>query len=174
VHLAHLDHVVATAIGRYRIRRKDPDSDNAKDWKARGYNDPRTLENTVVREWSWPCVLVFVDDWRTQEYFREKPDQIADLLIGPREGQSLATLPRDSGTLWVFDHEQTMDTARKEGTTGARARRYRPLALQWGGHMFMDAGGRTQYQFALATNLSTICRTLDVDVVRSWNIGHDE
>jgi hypothetical protein len=29
-------------------------------------------------------------------------------------------------------------------------------------------------QFALATNISTICRRLDVEIVRGWNIGHSE
>jgi len=372
VHLAHLEHVIATAIGRYCIRKDDPDVRQPRAWKPRGKNDARTLENTVIEPWSWPCVLVFVKEWCHDDYFRGRPDQavprllyladgrvvptcivlatkqeeappplksinfpsdllgggypiltdvqgeerigslgclvtdghtvfaltnrhvagpanqevftlvrsqrqtsgvsdekssgklafndaypgwqqtrtyvnidaglikakdlqrwtaqvygigeldlpidlnvntlsldligcpvkafggvsgelrgtiqalfyryksvggfdyIADFLIGPRNGETLATLPGDSGTLWVFDHEKEMDAARNLGLTGARARRFRPIALQWGGHILSEGDGKTRFQFALATNLSTICRTLDLDVVRSWNIGHDE
>jgi hypothetical protein len=57
---------------------------------------------------------------------------------------------------------------------GIRARRLRPIALQWGGHILMDSQGETELNLALATSISTICRELDVDIVRSWNIGHSE
>src|SRR6185295_11767861 len=63
VHLAHLENVVATAIGRYRIRHNDPDADVPDAWTVRGRNEPRTLGNTIVKDWSWPCVLVFVNKW---------------------------------------------------------------------------------------------------------------
>src|SRR5712671_2481106 len=65
--LNHSDSVFATAVGRYRIRTTDPDAEHyvppkkAKD--KRGMLGPRTLENTVVKPWSWPCVLVFVKQW---------------------------------------------------------------------------------------------------------------
>jgi hypothetical protein len=38
----------------------------------------------------------------------------------------------------------------------------------------MDSTGEGQFNFALATNLSTVCRELDIDVVPDWNIGHNE
>jgi hypothetical protein len=38
----------------------------------------------------------------------------------------------------------------------------------------MEGGKQTEFNFALATCLSTICREFDVDVVRNWNIGHSE
>ncbi len=57
VHLMHKTNVVATAIGRYLIQDKgDP--------KA-----PRTLANSRVRENSWPCVLVFVQNWVDRDQF---------------------------------------------------------------------------------------------------------
>jgi hypothetical protein len=31
--------------------------------ETRGAGGPRTLSNTIVTRWSWPCVLVFVNGW---------------------------------------------------------------------------------------------------------------
>lgn len=92
-------------------------------------------------------------------------DYVADLLIGPRENGRLPTGPGDSGTLWVLDEEQFVPTRK-----GARAPEYRPLAVQWGGQSMADSA----LNFALATFLSTVCRELDVDLIRNWNIGHPE
>ncbi|MFZ1946305.1 MAG: hypothetical protein WAW06_02045 [bacterium] len=65
VFLSKLDSVDATAIGRYRIHRDDPcaKTANPKKYKRYGASPARTLANTVVRQWSWPCVLVFVNHW---------------------------------------------------------------------------------------------------------------
>ncbi|HXG94006.1 MAG TPA: hypothetical protein VNN73_16800 [Blastocatellia bacterium] len=374
VHLAHLENVVATAIGLYRIRETDPDAEDPKNWRDRRCSPPRTLQNTVVRRWSWPCLLVFVDKWATQEEMaRQDPNQVvprmlympdgrvvptcvifaekqtaappplqnltfpgeligggyplvtdvqgaphvgsigclvtdgdsvyaltnrhvtgdegreifsfmqgkrvrigtshksqigkklfkdvyhewpglrsyinldaglihiddlsywtaqvfgigeldepvdlntdtisldligcpvrafggasgeligeiqalfyryrsiggfeyvSDLLIGPRsKDKPIKTIPGDSGTLWFFDHEMSSEKAKERGAAGARARRLRPIALQWGGHALMDESGESKLQFALASCLSTICRELDVDVIPDWNIGHSE
>src|SRR5688572_12267941 len=51
-HLVSKRNVVGTAIGRYLRRRPGVDED-----------DERTLENSELREDSWPCVLVFVECW---------------------------------------------------------------------------------------------------------------
>ena len=376
-HLAHLENVIATAIGRYRIRITDPDAEdpaNRKGWRDRKQSPQRTLQNTVVKPWSWPCLLVFVEQWLTQEEIaKEDPDQVvprflympngrvvptcviytqrqeegpppldnlnfpceligggypvltdvqgqlhvgslgcmvtdgdrvyaltnrhvtgeegrpvfslfqaerrqvgksnrnqigkklfkdvyrgwpgerayanldaglievedvkrwtaqvfgvgelddpvdlntdtisldligcpvrafggasgelageiqalfyryksiggfdyvSDLLIGPRGADMpLKTIPGDSGTVWVFDHNMSREKAEAEGMAGKRARRFRPIALQWGGHALLDQNGESKLQFALATCLSTICRELDVDVIPDWNIGHSE
>jgi hypothetical protein len=380
-HLAHLENVVATAIGPYRIRVKDPDFEKplTKDTESHSSTTPRTLHNTVVRPWSWPCLLVFVDRWLTREELsREAPgqlvppllympdgrvvptcviyvevqeeapppllninfpeemigggypiftdvqgqphigslgclvtdgdsvyaltnrhvtgepgrvvnsffrgeghrigfsdktqigkklfkevypgwagsrdyanldaglihvddvknwtaqvfgigeigepvdlntdtisldligcpvrafgaasgelvgeiqalfyryksiggfDYVSDLLIGPRfdvktkKSIPLNTLPGDSGTVWFFDNQLSQQEAKEEGLAGERARRLRPLALQWGGHVLMGESGEATMRFALATNISTLCRELDVDIVRGWNIGHNE
>ncbi|WPB73123.1 hypothetical protein KYC5002_29175 [Archangium violaceum] len=372
VHLAHLDSVVATAIGRYRIRRRDPDAEDPSAPHAHKSTEPRTLSNTVIQHWSWPCVLVFVDQWLTPEELTHQPEQlvppllylpdgrvvptcvilaerqqrapaplqtlaftsglvgggypaltdvqgrqhlgtfgclvtdgdsvhaltnrhvvgepgrevhtlirgqrhrvgvsqerqvgkrpfsevypgwpgsrtyanldaglvrlddvsgwtaqvfgmgelgplvdlhrdtlsldligcfvrafggasgplegeihglfyryqslggfdyVADLMIGPRQGAGpLPTLPGDSGTLWFFEPR---DAPEEKATppTGARARQWRPIALQWGGHRLMTPGGGETYAFALATNLSSICRALDVELVRDWDTGLSE
>ncbi len=52
VFLTRKTNVVGTAIGKYRVRKKGVTA------KA-----PRTLENSEVQAYSWPCVLVFVDNW---------------------------------------------------------------------------------------------------------------
>jgi hypothetical protein len=100
-------------------------------------------------------------------------DYMADLVFGPRaeqspegeDGSSTNTLPGDSGTLWCLE----------EPTEGGKTS-LRPIALQWGGHVVVDEGDRrtTARSYALATCLSTVCRELDVDVVRDWNTGLPE
>jgi hypothetical protein len=62
VHLMNYPHVVATAVGRYRIRTEDswPEPDGTVKRKGTG---PRTLGNSEVRPYSWPAILVFVDKW---------------------------------------------------------------------------------------------------------------
>jgi hypothetical protein len=395
VHLAHLEKVIGTAIGRYRIRVNDPDNTKPNQWRSRNRAPERTLGNTVVRKWSWPCVLVFVKEWLTQdEIVKQNPDQVvprflylpdgrvvptcvilaekqrlgppplqdltfpadligggyplitevqnqqhvgslgclvtdgdsvyaltnrhvtgirradessgrdiftmirgerqrigetdvnqvgklpftevypgwpgsrtyaaidagliriddvnawtaqvfgvgeigdladlnvdtisldlvgcplrafggasgeligeikalfyryksvggfdyvSDLMIGQRspkvsdDGDPVAddeamppplnTLPGDSGTLWFFDEQLTPKEAKKAGKAGARARRLRPVGLQWGGQTFIDAGTESQMQFALASCLSTVCRQLDIDILPDFQIGHSE
>lgn len=98
-------------------------------------------------------------------------DYVADLVIGPRsEKQPLATHHGDSGTLWVWNGAADQ---RRTPTVGAQDD-FRPIALQWGGQRFLDGLTRERYRFALATSLSTICRELDVEVIRDWNIGNTE
>lgn len=65
VHLSNIESVVGTAIGRYRIHEDDWYADHPPS-TPRGKpkpKDPRTFENSVVRPWSWPCVLVLVRQW---------------------------------------------------------------------------------------------------------------
>ena len=61
--LLHLPNVVATAIGRYLIRKTDPDFRNPDAESAQPIKYKRTLENSAVRPWPRPCVLVFVKKW---------------------------------------------------------------------------------------------------------------
>src|SRR5262249_48205901 len=76
LHLMAKQHVVGTAIGRYLIREDDPwpqswgelarhDAKRVRQSKKK----PRTLQNSEVRPYSWPCVLVFVDTWLDLEDF---------------------------------------------------------------------------------------------------------
>ena len=57
---------------------------------------------------------------------------------------------------------------------GIRAKRLRSLLHYNGVVTYSWIAREKQINLALATSISTICRELDVDIVRSWNIGHSE
>ena len=66
VHLMHKENVVATAVGRYLVRKTTPDTAAFASGLGRSATPdrgPRTLANSEVRPYSWPCVLVFVEEW---------------------------------------------------------------------------------------------------------------
>jgi hypothetical protein len=63
-HLANLENVSGTAVGRYLIRNTDPDFHDPHSRAKPPDYSPRTLTNSAVTPWSWPCVLVFVDKWK--------------------------------------------------------------------------------------------------------------
>lgn len=379
-HLAHLENVKATAVGKYRIRESELNDDDTlkseyKNEKVKKNREPKTLENTRVTKWSWPCVLVFVDEWKDENEFCENPDQIvprllylsdgrvvrtctiliddkevpppalddlrfpseligggypivtkvqgdehvasvgclvsdgdlyyaltnkhvtgeagreivsyfkgeeyrvgisspkqiskckfndiypnwpvshtlcnldvglikiddisqwtaqvfgigeigepinlhsdtitleligcpvkafgsasgliegeiqalfyrynsiggldyvADILIGQRSksNKPLNTTHGDSGTLWFWDSDAEKDNTEKETEkSSGKAKKFNPIALQWGGHRIISGGAKKQYQFALATFISNVCAQLDVEIVRGWNIGFNE
>ena len=118
-------------------------------------------------------------------------DYATDVLIGPqtkpdhKNDRSPAppfTRPGDSGTIWFYDPPSSAETDTPDDDSdenqapvdrGLRARRLRPIAMQWGGQRFQVAG-EPPGAFALGSFLSTICRALDVEVVRNWSTGHDE
>jgi hypothetical protein len=110
-------------------------------------------------------------------------DYISDFLIGKIDGKpALATRPGDSGTIWCYDpsllsdeKKKEIEQSKEERSSKSAAYRLRPIALQWGGHTMIESGGgKVELSYALATSLSTICRELDVDVFRGWNIGLSE
>ena len=93
VHLAHLPHVVGTAVGRYLIPEKDwyathPPTTPRRRPKPR---QPRTLFNTVVQEWSWPCVLVFLNRWEHRETFAKNPDRMVPRALYLPDGRVVPT-----------------------------------------------------------------------------------
>lgn len=116
-----------------------------------------------------------------------------DVLIGPRRidhGARLKrpviehpfTRPGDSGTLWFYDPPSTphsdhgnedLGIGKEVAETGTRARRLRPIAMQWGGQR-VRAGNGERSAYALGSFLSSVCRLLDADIVRNWSLGHDE
>ena len=120
-------------------------------------------------------------------------DHVTDVLIGPRRKDDQAriknppieypvTHPGDSGTLWFYDpprksvgvnNDPDFENAQSFVEHGVRARRLRPLAMQWGGQRMVFPDGTTG-AYALATFLSTVCQSLDVEVMRDWSLGHDE
>jgi hypothetical protein len=45
--------------------------------------------------------------------------------------------------------------------------------MQWGGQRIVQPDG-TPTAYALGSFLSTVCRSLDIDIVRDWSLGHEE
>ena len=66
LHLTERKGVIGTAIGRYLIRKEDSWPNDKVKHKGTGR---KTLENTEIRSYSWPCVLVFVEKWVDRHSF---------------------------------------------------------------------------------------------------------
>jgi hypothetical protein len=70
-HLINKKNVVATALGLYRIRKTDPwpskEHPRAASKPRDRHSEPRTLFNSEVRPYSWPCVYAFVSAWEYEE-----------------------------------------------------------------------------------------------------------
>jgi hypothetical protein len=89
-------------------------------------------------------------------------EYVADYMIGPRKGIPFQTHYGDSGTVWLLEFREDRETS---AGRKVKSGRLRPLAVQWGGQVLQ------QQSFALATCLSTVCKLLDVEVVRDFNVG---
>src|SRR2546423_4723861 len=83
VHLMHRQEVDATALGRYVIRKNEPWPNEAKarpggrDSAGRRPKGKRTIDNSEVRPYSWPCILVFVEQWVERDQFGHRGDQVS-------------------------------------------------------------------------------------------------
>ncbi len=88
VHLMKKRNVVATAVGRHLFRTGDPPP--KKDaWRGGVATEsgeppapktPRRLDDTEVRRYSWPCVLVFVTRWHDATDFGQGELQTSDFI----------------------------------------------------------------------------------------------
>jgi hypothetical protein len=92
--------VVATAIGYYRIRKGDSRPGETPIVKN---ESKRTLENSELRPYSWPAVLVFVSNWIDAEEFGKgrsyDPDKMVPRTLyewRPSTRPSRSTLSPDS------------------------------------------------------------------------------
>ena len=70
VELMRRSNVVGTAVGYYLIRKDDPVPGKKSPTESTGKHEPRTLANSEVRDYSWPCILVFVDKWENEKDLR--------------------------------------------------------------------------------------------------------
>jgi hypothetical protein len=95
VHLLNQPNVVATAVGRYLIRfeevPKGPFTLDERLSLAPGERPPRTLERSRVEDWSWPCVLVFVDHWMKGEEIKRNPDEMVPRRLYLPDGKIVPT-----------------------------------------------------------------------------------
>jgi hypothetical protein len=92
VQLANMENVIATAIGLYRIRKEDQDVQTplpAQKWPTRDKSPVRTLQNSLVQPWSWPCVLVFVNQWQGVNSI--DPDQVVPRYLYLGDGRIIPT-----------------------------------------------------------------------------------
>jgi hypothetical protein len=116
-------------------------------------------------------------------------EYVADIFIGPRTSNrdrkgnpaetvpGFATLPGDSGTLWLLEPE--VASGERQSTSDKREKKgqdpqYLPLAVEWGWNMLYSADRARPQSFALATLLSRVCALLEVDPIRDWNIDQPD
>ncbi|HZT59777.1 MAG TPA: hypothetical protein VFA21_14295 [Pyrinomonadaceae bacterium] len=85
VHLMHKQNVVATALGRYLIRKDEPWPNEAKvRTGARQHKGKRTMDNSEVRPYSWPCVVVFVEQWVERDRFGYQSGHVSPEEMVPK------------------------------------------------------------------------------------------
>lgn len=87
-HLCRKPNVIGTAVGRYLIRNTDPWPHATSPSTRRASRTPRTLANSAVRQYSSPCVLVFVNRWEAE--LSSPSDAIDRFLVLP-DGRSIPT-----------------------------------------------------------------------------------
>jgi hypothetical protein len=81
-------------------------------------------------------------------------EYVSDFLIGPNTDTQNVVRHGDSGAVLSLKTDKGLQ----------------PFAIVWGEHEFVDGGQRRSLGFALATGLGNVCRLLDVDLVRGWNV----
>lgn len=94
-HLIHKRNVIGTAIGRYLIRKTDPyptrEAPGLKpavtSTEVKRPRGERTLENSEVRSYSWPCVLVFLSEWVDVHSGRLAPEDVVPPAIYMPDGR---------------------------------------------------------------------------------------
>ena len=81
IHIAQRENVIATAIRRFNIRQRDTDAKIPEKDQNRDRSSARTLQNSVLKPWSWPCVLVFVAKWLTRDEMRKTLEQVVPSFL---------------------------------------------------------------------------------------------
>src|SRR5947209_938501 len=91
-HLMNKKNVVATALGLYRIRKSDPwpSKHHPPPHARKPQSDRRTLFNSEVRPYSWPCVYVFVSSWEYESSLAEDdPSDVVPKTLYLADGRSV-------------------------------------------------------------------------------------
>lgn len=84
--LMRYPNVVATAVARYRIRITDSWPNDA--YQHRG-SRVRRLDNSEVRPYSWPCILVLVDEWQDAAKFASHPADLVPKTLFLPDGRAV-------------------------------------------------------------------------------------
>ncbi len=85
-HLVRYPNVIATAVGRYRIRHTDS---WPRETPLKKGEFARTLANSEVRSYSWPAILVFVSEWQTPADFAKHPSDMVPPSLALPDGRSV-------------------------------------------------------------------------------------
>lgn len=144
--------------------------DDLRDWKSRVYGLPQFGATAELNEANIRLRLInarvrahgaasgLLEGRIAALFYRYKAvagfDYVADFLIAP-DGPS--STRGDSGTVWHLVPEEV------DGVL-------MPIAVEWGGQAFASRDV-ADFNFALATGLASICKQLDVDVVRDNDTG---
>jgi hypothetical protein len=94
-HLLSKANVIGTAIGLYLIRKDEAWPQRKGEGKApvNKKTYARTLSNSEVRDYSWPCILAFVRSWAAEEAFgpggRYDPAQIVPKTLYLPDGRAV-------------------------------------------------------------------------------------
>lgn len=103
-HLLNKSNVVGTAIGLYLVRKSDP-WPKSKVQKARHATaDParprpkRTLANSEVRGYSWPCVIVLVRKWEDPAAFASDASGMVPKTLYMPDGRAVPVCIVEAGT----------------------------------------------------------------------------
>jgi hypothetical protein len=96
-HLIHKANVVGTAIGLYLIRDSDPWPTDRRPGRKHSADrkaprQARTLFNSSVRDYSWPCILVFVNEWVPEDRFSPRavhPENIVPKTLFMPDGRTV-------------------------------------------------------------------------------------
>ena len=94
-HLLSKANVVGTAIGLYLIRKEEAWPKRKGEGKSPPNKKtyPRTLSNSEVRDYSWPCILAFVRSWVAEDAFgpggRYDPAQIVPKTLYLADGRAV-------------------------------------------------------------------------------------
>jgi hypothetical protein len=70
-HLMRMANVIGTAVGLYLIRNDEawPQAKGESVRPRQKLTYPRTFNNSQVRDYSWPCIIVVVRDWVMEDEF---------------------------------------------------------------------------------------------------------
>ena len=105
VFLMRHPNLVATAIGRYRIRIADSWPHEKRHHKGTG---PRRLDNSEVRPYSWPSILAFVEKWQDPKDFAGRPSEMVPSTLYLPDGRSVPVCvieaPREGTTTITAPH----------------------------------------------------------------------
>ena len=138
-HLINRRNVVGTAVGRYLIRKHEHwpthpgENMQPRPAKPGHASRERTFQNSEVRDYSWPCILVLVREWLEDYQFGSAPKQPHPEELIPR------TLYLPDGRSVPVCIVKVDPTAPQ--TTTVDTRRFRDVRLQPGCPILVDRQG---------------------------------